>query len=170
MRRLLDREPRLWFSVSANTRAPREGEVDGRDYLFISREQFRALEAAGGFLESFQVYDDLKGTPREPVREHHAAGDDVLLELDVQGALAVREAYPDALLVFVKPPSREVQRERLLARPDTHADADALARRLAKADAEEALSARFDAVVVNEDLDQAVGEVAAILEARRGAG
>ena len=170
MRRLLDREPRLWFSVSANTRAPREGEVDGRDYLFISREQFRALEAAGGFLESFQVYDDLKGTPREPVREHLAAGDDVLLELDVQGALAVREAYPDALLVFVKPPSREVQRERLLARPDTHADADALARRLAKADAEEALSARFDAVVVNEDLDQAVGEVAAILEARRGAG
>ena len=170
MRRLLDREPRLWFSVSANTRAPREGEVDGRDYLFISREQFRALEAAGGFLESFQVYDDLKGTPREPVREHLAAGDDVLLELDVQGALAVREAYPDALLVFVKPPSREVQRERLLARPYTHADADALARRLAKADAEEALSARFDAVVVNEDLDQAVGEVAAILEARRGAG
>lgn len=170
MRRLLDREPRLWFSVSANTRAPREGEVDGRDYLFISREQFRALEAAGGFLESFQVYDDLKGTPREPVQQHLAAGDDVLLELDVQGALAVREAYPDALLVFVKPPSREVQRERLLARPDTHADADALARRLAKADAEEALSARFDAVVVNEDLDQAVGEVAAILEARRGAG
>ena len=170
MRRLLEREPRLWFSVSANTRAPREGEVDGRDYLFISREQFRALEAAGGFLESFQVYDDLKGTPREPVQQHLAAGDDVLLELDVQGALAVREAYPDALLVFVKPPSREVQRERLLARPDTHADADALARRLAKADAEEALSARFDAVVVNEDLDQAVGEVAAILEARRGAG
>ena len=170
MRRLLDREPRLWFSVSANTRAPREGEVDGRDYLFISREQFRALEAAGGFLESFQVYDDLKGTPREPVQQHLAAGDDVLLELDVQGALAVREAYPDALLVFVKPPSREVQRERLLARPDTHADADALARRLEKADAEEALSARFDAVVVNEDLDEAVGEVAAILEARRGAG
>ena len=170
MRRLLEREPRLWFSVSANTRAPREGEVDGRDYLFISREQFRALEAAGGFLESFQVYDDLKGTPREPVQQHLAAGDDVLLELDVQGALAVREAYPDALLVFVKPPSREVQRERLLARTDTHADADALARRLEKADAEEALSARFDAVVVNEDLDQAVGEVAAILEARRGAG
>jgi guanylate kinase len=156
--------------VSANTRKPREGEVDGRDYRFMSVEEFRALEAAGGFLESFQVYDDLKGTPRGPVEEHLAAGDDVLLELDVQGALAVREAFPEALLVFVRPPSREVQRERLLARPDTHADPEALARRLAKADAEEALSARFDAVVVNDDLDRAVGEVAAILEGRRSAG
>ncbi|HZP27711.1 MAG TPA: guanylate kinase [Acidimicrobiia bacterium] len=169
VRRLLEREPRLWFSVSANTRPPREGEVDGRDYRFMSRDEFRALEAAGGFLESFQVYDDLKGTPRAPVEEHLAAGDDVLLELDVQGALAVREAYPDAVLVFVKPPSREVQRERLLAR-DATADPEVLARRLAKADAEEALADRFDAVVVNDDLDRAVREVAAILEARRSAG
>jgi guanylate kinase len=82
----------------------------------------------------------------------------------------VRAAYPDALLVFVKPPSREVQRERLLARPDTHADPSALARRLAQADAEEALAAQFDAVVVNDDLDRAVGELAAILRGRRSAG
>ena len=156
--------------MSANTRKPREGEVHGRDYLFMSREEFRTLEAQGGFLESFSVYDDLKGKPRGPVEAHLAAGDDVLLELDVQGALAVRAAFPDALLVFVRPPSREVQRERLLARPDTHADPEALARRLAQADEEEALAARFDAVVVNDDLDRAVGEVAAILEGRRSGG
>jgi guanylate kinase len=156
--------------VSANTRKPREGEVDGRDYLFMSQEEFRSLEAAGGFLESFRVYDDLKGTPRAPVEAHLAAGDDVLLELDVQGALAVQAAFPAALLVFVRPPSREVQRERLLARPDTHADPEALVRRLAQADEEEALAGRFDAVVVNDDLDRAVGEVAAILERRRRGG
>jgi guanylate kinase len=155
--------------VSANTRPPREGEVDGRDYRFMTRDEFLALRDAGGFLESFPVYDDLKGTPRGPVEEHLAAGDDVLLELDVQGALAVREAYPDALLVFVKPPSREVQRRRLLERDGT-SDPEALALRLAEADAEEALAGRFDAVVVNDDLGRAVGEVAAILEGRRNAG
>jgi guanylate kinase len=168
VRRLLARDPGLWFSVSANTRAPRPGEVDGRDYLFVTREDFVRLRAAGGFLESFDVYGDLKGTPRGPVEEHLAAGDDVLLELDVQGALAVRDAFPLALLVFVKPPSREVQRRRLLER-DGGADPAVLERRLARAADEEALADRFDAVVVNDDLDRAVGEVAAILEDRRKA-
>ena len=166
MRRLLAREPSLWFSVSANTRLPRAGEVHGRDYLFVTREEFERLRDAGGFLEWFSVYEDLKGTPRAPVEEHLAAGDDVLLELDVQGALAVREAFPQALLVFVKPPSREVQRRRLLER-DAGVDPADLELRLARAEAEEALADRFDAVVVNDDLDQAVGEVAAILENRR---
>ena len=135
----------------------------------MSRDEFLALRAAGGFLESFDVYGDLKGTPRAPIEEHLAAGEDVLLELDVQGALAVREAYPEAFLVFVKPPSREVQRRRLLERDGT-SDPETLARRLARADEEEALADRFDAVVVNDDLGRAVGEVAAILEARRLAG
>jgi guanylate kinase len=168
VRRLLAQEPGLWFSVSANTRAPRPGEVDGRDYLFVTREDFERRRRAGGFLESFDVYGDLKGTPRAPVEEHLAAGDDVLLELDIQGALAVREAFPQALLVFVKPPSREVQRRRLLER-DAGVDPAVLERRLARAADEEALAGRFDAVVVNDDLDQAVAEVAAILEDRRKA-
>jgi guanylate kinase len=113
------------------------------------------------------VYDDLYGTPRVPVDEHLADGDDVLLEVDVQGALAVREIFPGAVLVFVRAPSREEQRRRLVARGQD--DPDAIDRRLAQADAEEALADRFDAVVVNDEPDRAADEVAAILSAHREA-
>jgi guanylate kinase len=153
--------------VSATTRPRREGEVDGKDYLFLGREEFERMRAAGGFLEWFEVYGDLYGTPRRPVEEHLAAGDDVLLEVDVQGALAVRDAYPDAVLVFVKAPSREEQRRRLLERGQD--DAAAVERRLAQAEGEEAVADRFDAMVVNDDADRAAQEVAAILAAHREA-
>ena len=168
VRALLAQDPRLWFSVSLNTRPPRPGEDDGVDYWFVDRPEFERLRDAGGLLEWFEVYDDLKGTPRAPVDEHLAAGDDVVLELDVQGARAVRAQFPDAVLIFVKPPSREVQRARLFAR-DPHVDAGALERRLDRAEAEEREADDFDAVVVNEDLSRAVAEVAAILRARREA-
>ena len=167
VRRLLELEPSLWLSVSATTRAPRQGEHDGRDYRFLSRAEFERLRDGGGFLESFDVYGDLKGTPRAPVEEHLAAGRDVLLEIDVQGALAVREAFPEAVLVFVRPPSREVQRERLLGRGQD--DPEAVERRLAAAEAEEALADDFDHVVVNDDAGRAAEELAAILETHRRA-
>lgn len=167
VRRLLEREPGLWFSISATNRPRRADEVDGRDYLFISNEEFERLRDEGEFLEWFEVYGDLKGTPRRPVQEHLAAGTDVLIEVDVQGSLAIREAYPDALLVFVHPPSREVQRQRLLER-DPGADAAELETRLAQAEAEESLASAFDAVIVNDDLERAVGEIAALVEAHRG--
>ena len=115
------------------------------------------------------MYGDLKGTPRAPVEEHLRAGVDVLLEVDVQGAMAVRRAFPDALLVFVRPPSREVQRRRLLDR-DPDIDPSDLGRRLAEADAEEAMAVEFDAIVVNDDLDEAVGEIQALMDRRRRAG
>ena len=166
IRGLLDRDPNLWFSVSMNTRRPRSGEENGVDYWFVDRAEFERLRDAGGFLEWFEVYDDLKGTPKAPIDEHVAAGDAVLLELDVQGARAVRSEYPDAVLVFVKPPSRADQRERLFAR-DPDADPDALERRLDQAEAEEREASDFDAIVVNDDLDRAIAEVAAILRARR---
>ena len=167
VRGLRDRDPRLWFSVSMNTRAQRPGDRDGLADWFVDRAEFERIRDTEGFLEWFEVYDDLKGTPRGPVDEHLAAGDDVLLELDVQGARAVKAAYPDAVLIFVKPPSREVQRDRLFAR-DPDADPDALERRLDEAEAEERAASDFDAVVVNDDLSRAVEEVAAILQARRG--
>lgn len=167
MRHLLRQEPDLWPSVSATTRPPREGEVDGRDYRFLSREEFERVREEGGFLESFDVYGDLKGTPRAAVEAHLAAGEDVLLEVDVQGAIAVREAFPEAVLVFVRPPSRAVQRRRLLGRGQ---DApEAVERRLAAAEAEEAQADRFDHVVVNDDAGRAAAEVAAILAERRRA-
>lgn len=162
---LLSRDPSIWYSISATSRAPRPGEVDGRDYRFMSRDEFTELVDHGGFLEWFDVYGDLKGTPRAPVDKHLAAGDDVLLEIDVQGALAVQESFPDAVLVFVKPPTKELLRERLEGRGTD--SAETIERRLANAEAEEALSDRFDAVVVNDDLGAAVEQVAAILAGHR---
>ncbi len=164
-RRIRDLEPEMRWSVSWATRPPRPGEVEGVDYHFVEREDFERARDEGGFLEWFEVFGDLKGTPARPVLEHLAAGDDVLLEVDVQGALAVREACPEALLVFLRPPSREVQRERIVGRAQD--SPEAVERRLAEAEAEEAKAGLFDAVIVNDDLETAVGEVAAILRARR---
>jgi guanylate kinase len=155
------RFPGLWESVSYTTRDRRPTEVDGRDYCFVTREAFESLRDAGGFLESFEVFGDLKGTPRRPVEEHLAAGDDVLLEIDVQGALKVREHFPEAVLVFVKPPSLADLRERL-ERRGTETEG-ALSRRLAEAEAEMARADEFDFVVVNDDVERVVDEVAGIL-------
>jgi guanylate kinase len=166
-KQLRARDPALRWSVSATTRAPRPGEVDGVDYRFLTRPEFEALRDRGGLLEWFEVYGQLKGTPRGPVEDWLAAGEDVLMEVDVQGAMAIRGQVPDALLVFIRAPSREVQLERLRARGAD--DDDQVQRRMAQAEAEEALADRFDAVVVNDDADAAVTEVAAILAGRRAA-
>ena len=158
---LLARDLGLWESISYTTRPPRRDEVDGVDYHFVTRAEFEALRDAGGFLEWFEVFGDLKGTPRAPVEERLAAGGDVLLEIDVQGALKVREVFPEALLVFVKPPSPEELRRRLTTRGTE--SAEALDARLAAAAEEVARAGEFDAVVVNDDVDQAVDQVAGIL-------
>jgi guanylate kinase len=164
--RLRENDPDLRWSVSWTSRSPRPGEQPGVDYHFKTREEFEALRDAHGFLEWFEVYGDLKGTPRAFVEDELAAGHDVLLEIDVQGALAVREALPQALLVFVRAPSRDEQRRRLEARgADTP---DAIEHRLAQAEAEEEIAREtFDAVIVNDDVDRATAELAAIVEARR---
>jgi guanylate kinase len=163
--RLLARDPALWESVSYTTRPPRPGEVDGVDYHFVSRPEFETLRDDGGLLEWFEVFGDLKGTPRAPVEERLAAGVDVLLEIDVQGALAVRKVYPEAVLVFVKPPSADELRRRLIGRKA--GPAEDLEARLAAAAAEEAYAGEFDAVVVNDDVEQAVDQVAGILASPR---
>ena len=102
--RLRASDPELRWSVSWTTRPTRAGEVEGVDYHFVTREEFERLRDAGGFLEWFEVYGDLKGTPRQYVVDELAAGHDVMLEIDVQGALAVKQALPEALLVFVRAP------------------------------------------------------------------
>jgi guanylate kinase len=168
-REYLARHPDVLWSVSWNTRPQRAEEENDRDYHFVTRAEFERERDAGGFLEWFQVYDDLKGTPKAPVVDALAAGRDVLVEVDIQGAHAIRALMPDACLVFVRAPSREEQRRRLDKRAgDAH---DAIERRLARAAAEEEVgSAEFDAVVVNDDVERAVAELAAILEAHRAAG
>ena len=165
VKKLVERDPSLWLSVSANTRPPRPGEHEGVDYLFMDRDRFEALRDDDGFLEWFEVYGDLKGTPRGPVEQHLAAGDVVLLEIDVQGALAVQQQFPEAVLVFVKPPSPDELRRRLMSRPS--AVSEDIEARLAAAAAEEAQAGAFDAIVVNDDVDAAVAQVAGILTARR---
>ena len=165
--RLREREPDLGWSVSWTTRPPRPGEVDGVDYRFVTRAEFEACRDAGGFLEWFEVYGDLKGTPAAFVRDRLADGGDILLEVDVNGALAVKDALPEALLVFVAAPSREEQRRRLEGRGTD--SPEAVERRLEEAEAEERVAARrFDAVVVNDDVERAVSEISAILASRRG--
>ncbi len=168
VRALVARDPSLWVSVSAATRAKRAEEVEGVDYFFMSRKEFLRIRKEDGFLEWFEVYGDLKGTPTQPVEERLAAGTDVLLEIDVQGALAVREKFPDALLIFLRPPNRAEQRRRLEGRAEGDpAQQAAIETRLAQAEVEEALASRFDNVVTNRDSEVAAREVAAILKARR---
>jgi guanylate kinase len=167
--RLRALDPALHWSVSWTTRSRREGEREGVDYHFVGRDEFERLRDAGGFLEWFEVYGDLKGTPMQFVGEELEAGHDVMLEVDVQGALAVKRVLPEALLVFVRAPSREEQRRRLESRGSE--TEESIERRLARAEAEERTGAdAFDAVVVNDDVDRATREVAAILNTRRDRG
>jgi guanylate kinase len=165
VKKLVERDPSLWLSVSANTRPPRPGEHEGVDYLFMDRDRFDALRDDDGFLEWFEVYGDLKGTPARFVRDALTSGHDVMLEVDVQGALAIQAAVPEAVLVFVKAPSRAEQRRRLEARGTE--DPDAIERRLAEADEEERIAeGAFAAIVVNDDVDRAAAEIAGTLEVR----
>ncbi|MGZ4128487.1 MAG: guanylate kinase [Actinomycetota bacterium] len=160
---VLRRRPDIVLSVSSTTRAPRAGERDGVDYRFLSEDAFDDLASSGGFLEHARVHGNRYGTPRAPVEAALAQGKTVLLEIDVQGARAIRRAVPDAVLVFVEPPSREVLRERLHRR-QTEDDAS-FSLRMANAEHELEAAAEFDHRVVNDDLEAAVGEVLRILDA-----
>jgi guanylate kinase len=150
-------DPRVEFSVSATTRKPRPGEVDGRDYRFLSREEFRRLVSEGAFLEHAEVYGNLYGTLREPVRAALAAGKVYLLEIDVQGANQLRALDEPGLYVFIAPPDFEELRKRLVAR-GTEAP-EILERRLHKAEDEWRERVKYDHIVVNDELDRAVREV-----------
>jgi guanylate kinase len=164
VRALLARRPDLHFSVSATTRPPRPGEVDGVHYRFISDEQFDAMVRGGDFLEWAAVFDHRSGTPAAPVEEARRKGRDVLLEVDVQGAASVRDRVPDAVLVFLQPPSEEELGRRLRARGTE--TGPALDRRLAEARREMAEAGSFDHVVVNDRVERAADEVLAIIEAK----
>ena len=113
---LLERNPEFKLSVSATTRAPREGEVDGESYFFLTKEKFSEMIGQGGFLEYAQIYSNYYGTPKGPVMKYLEEGSDVILEIEMQGARQVKEMYPEAVLIFVLPPSLEELRNRLTTR------------------------------------------------------
>ena len=162
---LLKRRDRLKFSVSATTRAPREGEVDGRDYFFISHEKFDAMVDNGEFLEHAQYVENRYGTPRGPVERELAAGNDVLLDIETQGAFQVCGQCPDALMVFLLPPSFEELEKRLILRGKD--SPEVIKRRLEVARRECLEAEKYDYRIVNDEIERAVSEFDSIIEKER---
>jgi guanylate kinase len=161
---LMEREPRLRFSVSYTTRKPRANEIDGRDYHFITPARFQEMVERGEFLEHAQVYDNFYGTGVEAVRGALAAGGLVLLEIDWQGARQVRERLPEARTIFILPPTRRTLEERLRAR-STDSEA-VIQRRLQDARRDIGHFTEFDYVVINDRFEQAVEDLHAIVRER----
>lgn len=155
-RQLLE-DPRVTFSVSATTRAPREGEVDGRDYHFVTPEWFREQMRAGNFIEHAEVYGNMYGTLRGPMQEAVERGEVYLVEIDVQGALQLKALDVPGLYIFIAPPNLEELRRRLVGR---RTDApEVIERRLKKAEDELRERVKYDHVVVNDELPRALAEV-----------
>ena len=159
--KLLEREARLKFSISYTTRPKREKEVHGEDYLFVSEGKFRAMRDHDAFLESAEVFDHWYGTSEAYVQSLIDDGRSVLLEIDWQGAQQVRERRPDAVCVFIMPPSRDELERRLRGRK-TDAE-EVIVRRLRDALSDMTHWNEFDYVVINDNLDEAVDELAAIV-------
>jgi guanylate kinase len=161
-RRLVGDSPRYVFSISATTRAPREGEVDGVDYHFLGVEDFERKAARGDFAEWARVHGQFYGTPRAQLDDAAARGEHVVLDIDVQGARQIRGSVPDATLIFVLPPSIDIMMARLKRR-GTEAPAQ-IARRLQSALLELQAVPEFDYVVTNDDLDECLSAIRQIVE------
>ena len=153
IKRLTAEFSRFSFSVSCTTRAPRPGEVDGKDYIFLTPEEFHRRREAGFFAEWAEVYGNLYGTPLESVRSLLAEGRDVLFDIDVQGAAQLRQTLPEAVLIFILPPSLEELERRLRGR-GTESE-ESIQKRLAYATEELAQARRFHLWIVNDDLERA---------------
>jgi guanylate kinase len=165
LRALFAMAPSLRYSVSYTTRTPRDGEREDVSYSFIDEETFRRMARAREFLEYAEVHGALYGTSVARVQEAIDRGDDIVLKIDVKGAAYVRRRAPEALLIFLEPPSPEELRHRLESRETE--DSESLARRHADAVAELAEAPRYDHRVVNDDVHRAAREILAILERRR---
>lgn len=161
VRELRDHHPELWVSVSATTRFPRPGEVDGVHYHFVGEERFSQLIAEDGLLEWAEFAGHHYGTPREPVLAHLASGTPVLLEIELQGARQVRAAMPDAQLVFLTPPSWQELVRRLTGRGTE--PQDVIDRRLATAQEEMAAETEFDVTLVNTSVQDVVDRLLALM-------
>ena len=154
------------MSVSATTRAPRPGEVNGKDYYFLSTEDFGIMRNKGEFLESAKVFDNYYGTPRAPVEQALSAGRDVLFDIDWQGTQQLNEsAKGDLVKVFILPPSAQELERRLHTRAQD--SAEVIARRMAKASDEISRYSEYEYIIVNDDPEKAFGELQAILRAER---
>lgn len=162
---LVAQQENIALSVSHTTRPAREGEQEGKDYFFVTPEQFEAMGERSAFLESAVVFDNRYGTSSEAVYEQLRAGIDVVLEIDWQGAKQIRRNYPDSTSVFILPPSKETLEQRLRGRGQD--DEEVIARRMRDAENEISHYIEFDYLIVNDDFDTALSELVAIVSARR---
>lgn len=164
--RLLSRHPNMVLSVSCTTRQPRPGEIDGVHYSFITEDAFKRMIENDAFLEYMHVFHtNYYGTPKQPVLDHIAEGRDVILEIDVQGAMRVKERYPEAVLVFIAPPSMATLKKRLIGRGTE--TPEAIEKRFTTAYSEMKCMDKYDYIVLNESVDIAVNRMESIVSAEK---
>ena len=162
---LLQKYDTYGLSISMTTRQPRAGEVDGREYFFVSKEKFEQVIAENGLVEYACYCDNYYGTPREYVENQLAAGKNVILEIEIQGALKIKERFPESLLIFITPPNGDELKRRLEGRGTE--DAEVIAKRLARAEEESEGIEAYDYIVVNDNLETCVEELHQIVKAAR---
>lgn len=162
MKELLKRYDNYALSISATTRAPREGETDGKEYFFVTKEQFEKMRDEQKLIEYAQYVNNYYGTPKEYVEQKMAEGKDVILEIEIQGALKVKKRFPDALLLFVTPPSAEELRRRLVGRGTE--TLEVINARLARAAEEASGMEAYDYLLINDDLDRCVEEMHQLIQ------
>ena len=162
---LLDINPLIDLSVSYTTRDPRPGEIDGKDYQFVSREAFLEMAKRGEFMESAEVYGNLYGTSQKWISQETGKGRDILLEIDWQGAAQVRHLFPESISIFILPPSLEALEQRLKGRNKDHPEV--IARRMALVREDVAHVSEFDYVIINDNLNEALRELNAVALAAR---
>ena len=155
---------RYALSISATTRGPREGEQDGREYFFLKKEEFEQMIEEDALIEHAQYVGNYYGTPKKYVMEQREAGKDVLLEIEIQGALKVKEKFPDTLLIFVTPPSAKELESRLRGRGTE--TAEVIEKRLARAGEEAVYMDQYDYILVNDDLDTCVEELQHLIQSQ----
>ena len=151
------------LSISATSRLPREGEVHGREYFFLTREEFHSMIENNGLIEWAEYVSNFYGTPKSYVEERLAEGKDVILEIEPQGALKVKKQYPDAVLIFIVPPSAGELEKRLIGR-GTEAE-EVISKRLKRAAEETTFISNYEYIVINDDLDEAVSDIHHIIQA-----
>jgi len=151
------------LSISATSRAPREGEVHGREYFFLTRDEFHSMIESDGLIEWAEYVNNFYGTPREYVEERLAEGKDVILEIEPQGALKIKEKYPEAVLIFIVPPNAKELENRLIGRGTE--EADTIKKRLKRAAEETEYIKNYEYIVVNDNLDDAVRDIHHIIQA-----
>ncbi|MCX7909555.1 MAG: guanylate kinase [Ignavibacteria bacterium] len=162
-RHLLDVFPNFKFSISATTRLPRENEINGKDYYFLTEEEFLKIISENGFIEYENIFGNYYGTLKSEVEKHLSNGEIVVFDIDVKGALSIKKLYPESsFLIFISPPSLQVLKERLIARKTE--TPEQLKRRFERIEMEMAIKDQFDYILVNDDLEKAKKELVNLVQ------